>query len=149
MNKVSHDFWWTSPIPNIDNIDYCRGNLFACLAAMARFAYFANPEEIPWRFLPWRFTEIAACKLRNVPAEELLEGQLQFKDAFLEIPSVDSLSTAYLLRINIQETLEHYMEAKKDSPKLGVEEFFAGICGQAYEKRRTKETPLAWEYAFA
>jgi len=94
-------------------------------------------------FCPWRFTEIAACKLRNVPAEELLEGQLQFKDAFLEIPSVDSLSTAYLLRINIQETLEHYMEAKKDSPKLGVEEFFAGICGQAYEKRRTKETPLA------
>lgn len=94
-------------------------------------------------FCPWRITEIAACKLRNVPAEELLEVQLQFKDAFLEIPSVDSLSTAYLLRINIQETLEHYMEAKKDSPKLGVEEFFAGICGQAYEKRRTKETPLA------
>ena len=94
-------------------------------------------------FCPWRITEIAACKLRNVPAEELLEVQLQFKDAFLEIPSVDSLSTAYLLRINIQETLEHYMEAKKDSPKLGVEEFFAGICGQAYEKRRTMETPLA------
>ena len=89
-------------------------------------------------FCPWRITEIAACKLRNVPAEELLEVQLQFKDAFLEIPSVDSLSTAYLLRINIQETLEHYMEAKKDTPKLGVEEFFAGICEEAHEKRRTK-----------
>ena len=88
-------------------------------------------------FCPWRITEIAACKLRNVPAEELLEVQLQFKDAFLEIPSVDSLSTAYLLRINIQETLEHYMEAKKDTPKLGVEEFFAGICEEAHEKRRT------------
>ena len=92
-------------------------------------------------FCPWRITEIAACKLRNVPAEELLEVQLQFKDAFLEIPSVDSLSTAYLLRINIQETLEHYMEVKKDTPKLGVEEFFAGIagiCEEAHEKRRTK-----------
>ena len=89
-------------------------------------------------FCPWRITEIAACKLRNVPAEELLEVQLQFKDAFLEIPSVDSLSTAYLLRINIQETLEHYMEAKKEAPKLRVEEFFAGICEEAHEKRRTK-----------
>ena len=89
-------------------------------------------------FCPWRITEIAACKLRNVPAEELLEIQLQFKDAFLEIPSVDSLSTAYLLRINIQETLEHYVEAKKDTPKLRVEEFFSGICEEAHEKRRTK-----------